>query len=96
MLEETQISGLRAAMRGQVISHEDPGYSEARRVLNAMIDRHPAAIARCTGAADVIDFAGVPASRTGASLRGSPAPRVLHPYPVARFPATHPRWESYA
>src|SRR5215472_4026122 len=25
-----------------------------------------------------------------------PAPRVLHPYPVLRFLATHPRWEPYA
>jgi RNA-directed DNA polymerase len=25
-----------------------------------------------------------------------PAPRVLHPYPTARFLATHPRWEPYA
>ncbi len=54
MLGEPQISGLRAAMRGQVISREDPGYNEARRVFNAMIDRHPAVIARCAGAADVI------------------------------------------
>ena len=28
--------------------------------------------------------------------RWIPAPRVLHPYPVARFLATHPRWEPYA
>ena len=24
------------------------------------------------------------------------APRVLHPCPIARFLATHPRWEPYA
>jgi RNA-directed DNA polymerase len=28
--------------------------------------------------------------------RWLPAPRVLHPYPTARFVATHPRWEPYA
>src|SRR5271155_1834633 len=28
--------------------------------------------------------------------RWLPAPRVLHPYPIARFLATHPRWEPYA
>jgi len=28
--------------------------------------------------------------------RWIPAPRVLHPYPIARFLATHPRWEPYA
>ena len=27
--------------------------------------------------------------------RWIPAPRVLHPYPTARFLATHPRWEPY-
>ena len=30
------------------------------------------------------------------SARWIPAPRVLHPYPVERFLATHPRWEPYA
>jgi RNA-directed DNA polymerase len=33
---------------------------------------------------------------TRTSGRWIPAPRVLHPYPVARFLATHPRWEPYA
>jgi RNA-directed DNA polymerase len=28
--------------------------------------------------------------------RWIPAPGVLHPSPVARFPTTHPRWEPYA
>ena len=28
--------------------------------------------------------------------RWIPAPRVLHPYPLERFLATHPRWEPYA
>ena len=28
--------------------------------------------------------------------RWIPAPRVLHPYPTARFLATHPMWEPYA
>jgi len=33
---------------------------------------------------------------TRISARWVPAPRVLHPYPVERFLATHPRWEPYA
>jgi hypothetical protein len=28
--------------------------------------------------------------------RWIPAPRVLHPYPITRFTATHPRWKPYA
>ena len=41
-------------MRGDLILPGDPGYDEARAVYNAMIDKHPAAIARCRDAADVI------------------------------------------
>ena len=33
---------------------------------------------------------------TRISTRWISAPRVLHPYPVVRFLATHPRWEPYA
>jgi group II intron reverse transcriptase/maturase len=33
---------------------------------------------------------------TRISTRWIPAPRVLHPYPIVRFLATHPRWEPYA
>jgi hypothetical protein len=39
---EPQVSGLRAAMSGQVISREDRGYNEPRTVFSAMTDRHPA------------------------------------------------------
>jgi FAD/FMN-containing dehydrogenase len=45
---------LQAALRGEVITPDHPDYDEARRVYNAMIDRHPAAIARCRDAADVV------------------------------------------
>src|SRR5215468_12018354 len=43
-----------AALRGDVIRPGDPGYDQARAVYNGMIDRHPAAIARCRDTADVI------------------------------------------
>jgi FAD/FMN-containing dehydrogenase len=45
---------LAAAMRGDLIMPGDPGYDQARTVYNAMIDKHPAAIARCRDTADVI------------------------------------------
>lgn len=44
---------LAGLLTGPVIGSGDPGYDEARRVWNGMIDRHPAAIARCAGADDV-------------------------------------------
>ena len=47
-------SALAAAMRGPVLTAADAGYDAVRKVWNGMIDRRPAAIARCTGAADVI------------------------------------------
>jgi FAD/FMN-containing dehydrogenase len=45
---------LAAALRGDVIVPADAGYDEARAVYNAMIDRRPAAIARCRDVADII------------------------------------------
>src|SRR6201993_4319392 len=45
---------LSAALRGSLIVAGEPGYTEARAVYNAMIDKHPAAIARCADTADVI------------------------------------------
>jgi len=45
---------LAAAVRGDLIMPGDPGYDQARAVYNAMIDKHPAAIARCRDTADII------------------------------------------
>ena len=44
----------RKSLRGPVLCPGDPGYDSARTLPNAMIDRRPAIIARCVGAADVI------------------------------------------
>jgi FAD/FMN-containing dehydrogenase len=39
---------------GDVIRPSDPAYDDAREIWNGMIDRHPAIVARCAGAADVV------------------------------------------
>ena len=39
--------------RGPVLTAGDPGYDDSRRVFNAMIDRWPAAILKCSCADDV-------------------------------------------
>src|SRR3954447_18851122 len=46
---------LPADFKGQVIRPGEPGYDEARAVINGMIDRRPALVIRPTGAADIID-----------------------------------------
>src|SRR6516164_5547410 len=48
------VEDLRKTVRGAVLCPGQDGYEAARTVPNAMIDRRPAIIARCTGAADVI------------------------------------------
>ena len=45
---------LREQVRGEVVTVEDGAYEEARRVYNAMIDRRPRVIVRCTGPDDVV------------------------------------------
>lgn len=49
------VDDLRERTRGRVVAIGDPGYDEARRVYNAMIDRHPAAVVECVDTADVIE-----------------------------------------
>lgn len=44
----------RAALRGKLIQPSDPEYDASRAIWNAMIDRRPAMIVRCAGAADVL------------------------------------------
>jgi FAD/FMN-containing dehydrogenase len=48
------IDELRRLHRGQIMLPGDAGYDDARSVWNSMIDRRPAAIARCQGATDVV------------------------------------------
>ena len=54
VLEEVAVEEFKAGLRGELLRPGEEGYEEARTVWNAMIDKRPALIARCAGAADVI------------------------------------------
>jgi hypothetical protein len=45
---------LAATLRGELVRPGEPGYDDARAVYNGMIDKFPAAVARCRDTADVI------------------------------------------
>jgi FAD/FMN-containing dehydrogenase len=47
------IAALEATVTGRVIRPASPGFDEARRTFNALIDRRPAAIVRCASHDDV-------------------------------------------
>ena len=47
------LEALTARVAGELITPENPEYDTARRVWNGMIDKRPAAIARCADASDV-------------------------------------------
>jgi FAD/FMN-containing dehydrogenase len=53
-LDATAIRELALALRGPLLQRGDPSYDAARTLYNAMIDKHPALIARCSTVADVI------------------------------------------
>jgi FAD/FMN-containing dehydrogenase len=60
VIEQAALAELKASLRGPLLVAGDPGYEEARRVLNRSIDRHPALVVQPTGVADVrnaVDFA---------------------------------------
>src|SRR5262245_32654704 len=46
---------LAARFSGELLQPGQPGYDEARRVHNGLIDKRPKLIARCRGVADVVD-----------------------------------------
>jgi len=49
------VAALRSKLRGTVALPGEDGYDVARSIWNAMIDRRPALVVRCLGAADVIN-----------------------------------------
>jgi FAD/FMN-containing dehydrogenase len=55
VIEAVDTTALRTSFRGALLHPGEEGYEEARRVWNGAIDRHPALIARCAGADDVVE-----------------------------------------
>ena len=54
-LHQDVVDGWKARLRGPVLAPGDAGFEESRTVWNGMINRRPAMVARCLGAADVIE-----------------------------------------
>jgi FAD/FMN-containing dehydrogenase len=49
------VTELAKSFTGQILRATDPGYEDARRVHNGLIDKRPALIARCRGLGDIVD-----------------------------------------
>ena len=55
VVSDDRVEVFRTGLQGEVIRPGDPAYDKARRIWNAIIDKHPGMIARCSGVADVVD-----------------------------------------
>ena len=53
-IEPEALQAFKTGFKGPVLAPEDAGYDELRMIWNAMIDRRPGLIARCTGTVDVV------------------------------------------
>ncbi len=81
-VDDERLAELRSTFRGEVVVPGDGGYDEARAAHNALFDRRPGLIVRCSGTADVIDAVGLAAAEGllvgvrsgGHSIAGHSAP----------------------
>lgn len=62
LLKGADVKDFAARLRGELLLANSAGYDSARRAWNGAFDRHPALIARCTGAADVMQAVSFAAS----------------------------------
>ena len=70
-MSTSAIESLRSSLGGSLVAEGDAGYDEARVVYNAMIDRRPAAVARCQSTDDVAAVVRAAAdSGTDLAIRG--------------------------
>lgn len=80
-LEIERLKALSGKFSGTLLQPGDMGYEEARKVWNGLIDKRPALIARCRGAADIADaIAFARAAGLEISVRGgghNPAGRAV-------------------
>jgi len=53
-LSPEALQAFKTGFRGPVLTAADGGFDEVRQIWNAMIDRRPALIVRCTGTVDVV------------------------------------------
>ena len=54
-LEASVIEDFSAQIRGSITTPQDGAYDNARKLYNAMIDKHPGMIVKCVDVADVIN-----------------------------------------
>jgi FAD/FMN-containing dehydrogenase len=54
-IDADAVAAFSEQVRGPVLMPGDPAYDDARSIWNGLIDRHPALIVQCSGAADVVD-----------------------------------------
>ena len=60
-IEQSAVKELADSLRGQLLLPGQEGYEKARRVLNPVIDKHPALVVQPSGPADIMNavkFAG--------------------------------------
>src|SRR3954469_8909674 len=53
-VEEAKVTEFEADLGGDLLRRGADGYDAARRLYNAMVDKHPGLIVRCSGVADVL------------------------------------------
>ncbi len=70
-LQRAKIDDFKAHFRGDVVLHSDAAYDEVRQIWNAMINRRPALIARCTSSEDIVQAVNLARKQNLAvSIRG--------------------------
>jgi len=83
-MNSNTLDRLRSSVRGPVLASGDDGYDAARRIYNAAIDRRPAVIVRCAGAADVMRaIAFAHEENLPASIRGGGTTWPARPWSTA-------------